>query len=118
MCSTITVVSQNDQHEGSDVAVLGSTGSKGSVIVNGELVKKNTCCTLSACMEIILSYPFIYLFIFHFNAVCSSLLLFFKWELSLSNNYIYVCVCVCVSPRVSLIYMNLDFPAIKHGGCS
>ncbi|XP_039687397.1 uncharacterized protein [Medicago truncatula] len=49
----ITIVSRNDQREGSDVAVLESTGSKGSVIVNGTLVKKSTCCTLNSGDEVV-----------------------------------------------------------------
>lgn len=49
----ITVVSRNDQREGGDVAVLESTGSKGSVLVNGTLVKKNTCCALNSGDEVV-----------------------------------------------------------------
>lgn len=35
------------------MAVLESTGSKGSVIVNGTLVKKSTCCTLNSGDEVV-----------------------------------------------------------------
>ncbi|XP_039687394.1 uncharacterized protein [Medicago truncatula] len=44
---------KHTQREGSDVAVLESTGSKGSVIVNGTLVKKSTCCTLNSGDEVV-----------------------------------------------------------------
>lgn len=104
----ITIVSRNDQREGSDVAVLESTGSKGSVIVNGTLVKKSTCCTLNSGDEVVFglhgnhSYVSFYLLIFHFNIVCSSFLLFFKWELSLSSNYIYFCLSLSLSSKVFL----------------
>ena len=53
MCSMITVFSGNDQREGSTVAVLESTGSKGSVLVNGTLVKKNTNCVLNSGDEVV-----------------------------------------------------------------
>lgn len=53
MCSMITVVSGNDQREGNAVAVLESTGSKGSVLVNGTLVKKNTSCVLNSGDEVV-----------------------------------------------------------------
>ena len=53
MCSMITVVSGNDQREGSAVAVLESTGSKGSVVVNGTLVKKSTSCVLNSGDEVV-----------------------------------------------------------------
>ncbi|XP_045803435.1 uncharacterized protein LOC123897002 isoform X8 [Trifolium pratense] len=49
----ITVVSRNDQREGLDAAVLESTGSKGSVLVNGTLVKKNNCCALNSGDEVV-----------------------------------------------------------------
>jgi hypothetical protein len=66
----ITVVSRNDQREGLDAAVLESTGSKGSVLVNGTLVKKNNCCTLLSGDEVVFglhgnhSYVSFYLFLF------------------------------------------------------
>ncbi|XP_061371799.1 uncharacterized protein LOC133314345 isoform X2 [Gastrolobium bilobum] len=44
----ITVVSGNDQREGSAVAVLECMGSKGFVLVNGVVVKKNTSCMLNS----------------------------------------------------------------------
>lgn len=54
MCSMITtVVSGNDQREGSAVAVLESTGSKGSVVVNGTLVRKSTSCVLNSGDEVV-----------------------------------------------------------------
>ncbi|KAE9604273.1 putative adenosinetriphosphatase [Lupinus albus] len=39
--------------EGNAVAVLQSTGSKGSVLVNGMLVKKNTSCVLNSGDEVV-----------------------------------------------------------------
>ncbi|XLR39719.1 hypothetical protein S83_024379, partial [Arachis hypogaea] len=48
----VTVVSGNDQREGNAVAVLESTGSKGSVLVNGTLVKKSTSCVLNSGDEV------------------------------------------------------------------
>ena len=53
MCSLITVVSGNDQGDGSAVAVLESMGSKGSVLVNGTHVKKNTSCVLNSGDEVV-----------------------------------------------------------------
>lgn len=53
LCSMITVVYRNDQREGSAMAVLESTGSKGSVLVNGTLVKKNTSCVLNSGDEVV-----------------------------------------------------------------
>lgn len=53
MCSMITVVYGNDQGEGGALAVLESTGSKGSVLVNGTLVKKNTSCVLNSGDELV-----------------------------------------------------------------
>ncbi|CAI8597541.1 unnamed protein product [Vicia faba] len=44
---------KHTQREGGDVAVLESTGSKGSVLVNGTLVKKNTCCALNSGDEVV-----------------------------------------------------------------
>ncbi|XP_004500647.1 uncharacterized protein [Cicer arietinum] len=44
---------KHTQSEGSDVAVLESTGSKGSVLVNGILVKKNTSCELNSGDEVV-----------------------------------------------------------------
>ncbi|XP_027339693.1 uncharacterized protein LOC113853311 isoform X2 [Abrus precatorius] len=41
------------QREGSAVAVLESTGSKGSVLVNGTLVKKSTSCVLNSGDEVV-----------------------------------------------------------------
>ncbi|XP_072057899.1 uncharacterized protein [Arachis hypogaea] len=49
----VTVVSGNDQREGNAVAVLESTGSKGSVLVNGTLVKKSTSCVLNSGDEVV-----------------------------------------------------------------
>ena len=53
ICSLITVVSGNDQGDGSAVAVLESMGSKGSVLVNGTHVKKNTSCVLNSGDEVV-----------------------------------------------------------------
>ncbi|XP_027334355.1 uncharacterized protein LOC113849024 isoform X3 [Abrus precatorius] len=44
---------KHTQREGSAVAVLESTGSKGSVLVNGTLVKKNTSCVLNSGDEVV-----------------------------------------------------------------
>ncbi|KAI5408047.1 hypothetical protein KIW84_054045, partial [Lathyrus oleraceus] len=44
---------KHTQSEGSDVAVLESTGSKGSVLVNGTLVKKNAWCALNSGDEVV-----------------------------------------------------------------
>uniref|UniRef100_A0A2C9UJ69 AAA+ ATPase domain-containing protein n=1 Tax=Manihot esculenta TaxID=3983 RepID=A0A2C9UJ69_MANES len=44
---------KHTQREGSAVAVLESTGSKGSVQVNGEVVKKNTSRTLHSGDEVV-----------------------------------------------------------------
>ncbi|XP_057438999.1 uncharacterized protein LOC130730870 isoform X2 [Lotus japonicus] len=44
---------KHTQREGSAVAVLESTGSKGSVLVNGTLVKKNTSCMLNSGDEVV-----------------------------------------------------------------
>ncbi|XP_029126658.1 uncharacterized protein LOC109795955 isoform X3 [Cajanus cajan] len=41
------------KREGSVVAVLESTGSKGSVVVNGTLVKKSTSCVLNSGDEVV-----------------------------------------------------------------
>ncbi|KAF1887808.1 hypothetical protein Lal_00023816 [Lupinus albus] len=49
----LIVISGNDQGKGSDVASLESTGSKGSVLVNGMLVKKNTSCVLNSGDEVV-----------------------------------------------------------------
>ncbi|CAJ1975037.1 unnamed protein product [Sphenostylis stenocarpa] len=43
---------KHTQREGSAVAVLESTGSKGSVVVNGTLVKKSTSCVLNSGDEV------------------------------------------------------------------
>jgi len=47
------IVSEYDQRDGSAVAVLESTGSKGSVLVNGTHVKKNTNCVLNSGDEVV-----------------------------------------------------------------
>ncbi|XP_021615059.1 uncharacterized protein LOC110616864 isoform X1 [Manihot esculenta] len=44
---------KHTQREGSAVAVLESTGSKGSVQVNGEVVKKNNCRPLQSGDEVV-----------------------------------------------------------------
>ncbi|KAK7411030.1 hypothetical protein VNO78_02370 [Psophocarpus tetragonolobus] len=44
---------KHTQREGSVVAVLESTGSKGSVVVNGTLVKKSTSCVLNSGDEVV-----------------------------------------------------------------
>ncbi|XP_019463529.1 PREDICTED: uncharacterized protein LOC109362290 isoform X1 [Lupinus angustifolius] len=44
---------KHTQGKGSDVASLESTGSKGSVLVNGMLVKKNTSCVLNSGDEVV-----------------------------------------------------------------
>lgn len=44
---------KHTQREGSAMAVLESTGSKGSVLVNGTLVKKNTSCVLNSGDEVV-----------------------------------------------------------------
>ncbi|KAE9610135.1 putative adenosinetriphosphatase [Lupinus albus] len=44
---------KHTQGKGSNVAVLESTGSKGSVLVNGTLVKKNTNCVLNSGDEVV-----------------------------------------------------------------
>ena len=55
LCSMITVVSGNNQREGSGsvVAVLESMGSKGSVVVNETLVKKSTSCMFNSGDEVV-----------------------------------------------------------------
>lgn len=53
MCRMISVVFGNDQCSGSDAAVLESTGSKGSVLVNGLPVDKNTIITLYSGDEVV-----------------------------------------------------------------
>ncbi|KAE9608568.1 putative adenosinetriphosphatase [Lupinus albus] len=50
---------------GSAVAVLESTGSKGSVLVNGTLVKKNTCCVLNSGDEVVFGSLGNHSYIFH-----------------------------------------------------
>ena len=74
MCSMITVVSGNDQREGSVVAVLESMGSKGSVVVNGTLVKKSTSCMLNSGDEVVFgllgNHSYVsFLFFLHLNMV-------------------------------------------------
>ncbi|TKY73632.1 ATPase family AAA domain-containing protein 1-A [Spatholobus suberectus] len=44
---------KHTQREGSAVAVLESTGSKGSVVVNGTHVKKSTSCVLNSGDEVV-----------------------------------------------------------------
>ncbi|KAK7330612.1 hypothetical protein VNO77_24810 [Canavalia gladiata] len=44
---------KHTQRDGSAVAVLESTGSKGSVLVNGTHVKKNTSCVLNSGDEVV-----------------------------------------------------------------
>ncbi|CAL0330094.1 unnamed protein product [Lupinus luteus] len=44
---------KHTQGKGSDVASLESTGSKGSVLVNGIVVKKNTSCVLNSGDEVV-----------------------------------------------------------------
>ncbi|XP_021287231.1 LOW QUALITY PROTEIN: uncharacterized protein LOC110418751 [Herrania umbratica] len=46
---------KHTQQEGSAVAMLESTGSKGSVQVNGTVVKKNTSCPLNSGDEVVFS---------------------------------------------------------------
>ncbi|KAK9277994.1 hypothetical protein L1049_027551 [Liquidambar formosana] len=55
---------KHTQHEGSTVAVLESTGSKGSVLVNGTVVKKNTSCVLNSGDEVVFSLLGNYAYIF------------------------------------------------------
>ncbi|KHG29350.1 Protein SAP1 [Gossypium arboreum] len=43
------------KQEGSGVAILESTGSKGSVQINGTVVKKNTSCVLNSGDEVVFS---------------------------------------------------------------
>ena len=45
--------SGGEQREGSTVAVLESTGGKGSVMVNGLAVKRNTSCVLNSGDEVV-----------------------------------------------------------------
>ncbi|XP_022770360.1 uncharacterized protein LOC111313824 isoform X3 [Durio zibethinus] len=44
---------KHTQHEGSAVAMLESTGNKGLVQVNGNVVKKNTTCVLNSGDEVV-----------------------------------------------------------------
>ncbi|XVF11543.1 hypothetical protein REPUB_Repub08aG0037000 [Reevesia pubescens] len=44
---------KHTQREGGGVAMLESTGSKGSVLVNGTVVKKNTSCVLNSGDEVV-----------------------------------------------------------------
>lgn len=53
MFGLTVAVSGNIQREGCPVALLESTGSKGSVLVNGVLVKKNTNCVLNSGDEVV-----------------------------------------------------------------
>ncbi|KAJ4974381.1 hypothetical protein NE237_007555 [Protea cynaroides] len=46
---------KHSQHEGSFVAMLESTGSKGSVLINGKVVKKNASSVLKSGDEVIFS---------------------------------------------------------------
>jgi len=90
MCSLITVVSGNDQREGSAVAVLESTGSKGSVVVNGTLVKKSTSCVLNSGDEVVFgligNHSYVSFYTLCIRISCQSFLLLFfffsKRELS------------------------------------
>ncbi|KAI4336307.1 hypothetical protein L6164_014847 [Bauhinia variegata] len=52
------------QHEGITVAVLESTGSKGSVLVNGTVVKKNTSRPLNSGDELLFGFLGNYSYIF------------------------------------------------------
>lgn len=45
--------SGGEQREGSAVAVLESTGGKGSVMVNGLTVKRSTSCVLNSGDEVV-----------------------------------------------------------------
>ncbi|MBA0754343.1 hypothetical protein Gogos_022413, partial [Gossypium gossypioides] len=47
------LLSQSAQHEGSAAAMLESTGSKGSVQVNGTVLKKNNTCVLKSGDEVV-----------------------------------------------------------------
>ncbi|MBA0821210.1 hypothetical protein Goarm_018081 [Gossypium armourianum] len=47
------LLSQSAQHEGSAAAMLESTGSKGSVQVNGTVLKKNNSCVLKSGDEVV-----------------------------------------------------------------
>lgn len=80
MCSMITVVSGNDQQEGSAVAVLENTGSKGSVLVNGMLVKKNTSCVLNSGDEVIFGLlgNYSYVSFKFFNQISFPFLFYYK----------------------------------------
>ncbi|KAJ7956060.1 AAA-type ATPase family protein [Quillaja saponaria] len=52
------------QREGSAVAVLESTSSKGSITVNGTVVKKNTSCVLNSGDEVVFGPSGTYAYIF------------------------------------------------------
>ncbi|GAV56541.1 AAA domain-containing protein/FHA domain-containing protein [Cephalotus follicularis] len=51
--STFLCKIKHTEHEGGGVAVLESTGSKGSVQVNGKCIKKGTSCVLNSGDEIV-----------------------------------------------------------------
>ncbi|KAI8543958.1 hypothetical protein RHMOL_Rhmol08G0257700 [Rhododendron molle] len=51
--SAILCVIKNVQREGTSVALLESRGSKGSVQVNGKIIKKGTSCVLNSGDEVI-----------------------------------------------------------------
>ncbi|KAK6924689.1 ATPase, AAA-type, core, partial [Dillenia turbinata] len=53
--STFLCRIKHTQREGNTVAVLESTGSKGSVQVNGTVIKKNSSCVLSSGDEVVFS---------------------------------------------------------------
>ncbi|XP_077228200.1 uncharacterized protein LOC143861157 isoform X2 [Tasmannia lanceolata] len=60
--SIILIVCRHGQRDGNVVAVLESTGSKGSVQVNGKAIKKNTSTTLTAGDEVIFSSCHAYIY--------------------------------------------------------
>ena len=51
--SNVLIVCMNDQREGTSVASLESKGSKGSVQVNGKIIKKGTSCVLNSGDEVV-----------------------------------------------------------------
>ncbi|XP_058226365.1 uncharacterized protein LOC131335150 isoform X1 [Rhododendron vialii] len=51
--SAILCVIKNAQREGTSVALLESRGSKGSVQVNGKIIKKGTSCVLNSGDEVV-----------------------------------------------------------------
>ena len=53
MNNSLDFYSGGEQREGSAVAVLESTGGKGSVMVNGLTVKKSSSCVLNSGDEVV-----------------------------------------------------------------